>query len=222
MEKNIHTMPFWNFIKFLKPKTMSAIATKYADMFNVAQLKPDKKAEIDFVLNKLIPSKFRYEAVAKIMNNGIPFWFIMLCHAMEAGGKNKPFNFHLHCGDPLTGRTFHVPKGRPKENPIGDDQPPSINNPYTWEQSALDCMKFLGYDKITDWSLGNCFDLFEKFNGLGYRKKGIPSPYLWSYTNQYTKGKYVLDGKFDPEAISKQPGIAAYLLRMKEKGIVSF
>lgn len=213
-------LQFWT--KLLNPKKMSAIAEKYEQMLRTSNLRQDKKAEIDTILDKLITSKARYEAVARIMGNGIPFWFIMLCHAMEAGGKKKPFDFHLHCGDPLTGRTVHVPAGRPKANPVATDQPPSVTNPYSWEESALDALKYSKYDQITDWSIGNALDLFERFNGLGYRKKGIASPYLWSYTDKYIIGKYVADGKFDPAAISRQPGVCAFLLRLKEKGVVSF
>ena len=53
--------------------------------------------------------------------------------------------------------------------------------------------------------------LFEKFNGMGYNKTGLYSPYLWSYTNYYVKGKFTGHGKFDPDAKSKQPGTAAIL-----------
>jgi lysozyme family protein len=51
---------------------------------------------------------------------------------------------------------------------------------------------------------------------MGYKKKGVPSPYLWSYTDQYQAGKYVADGKYDPTAVSKQPGVVAI---MKALGI---
>lgn len=140
---------------------------------------------------------------------------------MEAGWKYpKHFNYHLHCGDPLTGRTFNVPKGRPKFNPKNGALPPSPDNPYSWHESAKDAIQLMGYDKIEDWSPGNCLWLFEKYNGLGYRNKGLRSPYVWSYTTLYEKGKYTSDGKFDKNAVSKQPGTAALYMRMIEKGII--
>jgi lysozyme family protein len=73
------------------------------------------------------------------------------------------------------------------------------------------------YDNITDWSIQNCLELFEKYNGMGYKKKGLPSPYLWSYTQFYHKGKYVKDGKYNPEAISKQPGVSAIMKELLVK-----
>jgi lysozyme family protein len=47
---------------------------------------------------------------------------------------------------------------------------------------------------------------------MGYRRRGImPTPYLWSYSNLYEKGKFVADGHFDPESVSKQCGTALML-----------
>ena len=60
---------------------------------------------------------------------------------------------------------------------------------------------------------------FEKYNGMGYRAKGINSPYLWSYSNYYTKGKYSDDGVYDPELVSQQCGAAVLLRRMSERQI---
>ena len=59
----------------------------------------------------------------------------------------------------------------------------------------------------------------EQFNGFGYRVKGINSPYLWSFSNHYTKGKFTRDGFFDPNAVSKQIGAAVLLRRMSERQI---
>ncbi len=54
---------------------------------------------------------------------------------------------------------------------------------------------------------------------MGYRRKGIHSPYLWSFSNHYTKGKFTNDGVFDSNAVSKQCGAAVLLRRMSEKQI---
>ncbi|RDJ05085.1 hypothetical protein [Rhizobium grahamii] len=75
-------------------------------------------------------------------------------------------------------------------------------------------MAYDDIDKVTDWSLPNILFLWHRYNGVTneYSKRGIPSPYLWSGSQLYKKGKYVADRKFDPEAVSKQVG-AAVLLR---------
>jgi len=187
------------------------MATTYADMYKSAVIKPAKKAETDAICKRIKSGQAKYQSVAATLANGIPWWFIGITHFMEAGGFKNPFLYHLHCGDPLTGRTVHVPAGRPKANPGGGTVPPSKTNPYSWEESALDALRLMGYNKVTNWDIQDCLVLFEKFNGLGYKKKGVPSPYLWSYTQHYVSGKYVADGKYDPKAVSKQPGVAAMM-----------
>jgi lysozyme family protein len=204
--------PFWSFIGLFATDKIKTMPTPYTDIYNKATIRPQYKTELDTVKSRILSGKQRYEAVAATLGNGIPWWFIGITHFMEAGlFWPKQFDYHLHCGDPLTARTIHVPKGRPVHNPGHMVGQPSATNPYTWEESALDALTFMGYDKVKDWSLENCLVLFEKFNGLGYKKKGVPSPYLWSYTTAYEKGKYVLDGVYDPNKVSKQPGCAALM-----------
>jgi hypothetical protein len=65
-----------------------------------------------------------------------------------------------------------------------------------------------------DWSIGGALTLLEQYNGLGYANRGLPSPYVWSGTDQYISGKYVRDGVYDPAAIDKQLGCAGLLMAM--------
>ena len=184
----------------------------YTIIYNRALIKLSKEQEVKLISKRILEGKERYGGVAETLDNGIPWWFIGITHFMEAGHKYpKQFDYHLHCGDPLTARTFHVPSGRPIADPKAGK-----GKPYTWEESALDALKYMKYDKVTDWSIENCLILFEKFNGVGYKKKGVPNPYLWSFTTEYIKGKYVADGRYDPNAVSKQPGVAAI---MKDLGV---
>jgi hypothetical protein len=55
----------------------------------------------------------------------------------------------------------------------------------------------------------------EAYNGMGYAAKGRPSPYLWAGTDQYSAGKYVADGKYDPNHVDTQPGCAALIKEMQ-------
>ena len=124
------------------------------------------------------------------------------------------FNRHLHNGDPLTARTTHVPKGRPV---AGDP-------PFTWEVSASDALQLEGLDKVKNWTMPGILFQIEKYNGFGYRTRHpeVLTPYLWSFSNQYRKGKFTADGKFDPEATSQQCGAAVILRRMSETGVIVF
>lgn len=138
----------------------------------------------------------RYEIVSQAL--GVPWWFIAAIHLLESG---RNFQRHLHNGDKLTGRTVLVPKGRPTAG----------SPPFTWEESATDALQLKSFHKRTDWSLARALYRLEQYNGFGYRPRGIPTPYLWSLTTVYAKGKFASDGKFDPDLVSKQCGAAAFL-----------
>lgn len=151
---------------------------------------------------KIKANRSRYEAVSK--STGVPWDVIGVVHYRESSGD---FAGALHNGQKIIGTgkvTTIVPKGR---------------GPFTtWEQAAIDalmnCAPFAGKNK--DWSIAGTLDILERYNGLGYRKKGLSSPYLWAGTDQYVKGKYVADGKYDPNHVDKQLGVAALLLKLRE------
>src|SRR6476659_3295528 len=46
---------------------------------------------------------------------------------------------------------------------------------------------------LTDWSVEHLAYMLEAFNGFGYRTNhpNVKSPYLWSYSNHYTKPESV-------------------------------
>lgn len=182
------------------------LQSEYQRLFDTCSIRPEKNAEVDAILNKIVNGRSFYEAVEKKLN--IPWYFIGIIHCME-GGCN--FKVHLHNGDPLTAKTVQVPAGRPKNG----------NPPFTWEVSAEDALIMKKFDSETDWSIPAMLFRFEGYNGFGYRKAtiNIPSPYLWSYSNHYSKGKFVTDGKFNATAVSKQCGAAVLLRRFFEKQI---
>ena len=169
---------------------------EYQAFYDASTLRPEFKGEATSCVSHLTKSKDRYDVVGKAL--GIPWQFVGIIHGLEGS-----FNFgtHLHNGDPLTARTVQVPAGRPK---LG-------NPPFAWEDSARDALKFHHFDKETDWSVPHMLFLWETYNGFGYRPRGIPSPYLWSFSNIYEKGKFVKDGVFDSTVASAQCGAAVML-----------
>jgi lysozyme family protein len=68
-----------------------------------------------------------------------------------------------------------------------------------------------GYARQKDWSVPRALYRFESYNGWGYRGRNVNTPYLWSFSKHYSKGKFVSDGKYDPSAVSKQCGAAVML-----------
>ena len=177
----------------------------YQKLFDTCVIDPTKLAVIDQAATKIIHNMDRYKKLVQSVEGSIPWWFVGLVHKMEAAFS---FDRHLHNGDPLSARTVLVPAGRP----------PHGTPPFTWEESAQDAVRQQGLTKVTDWSLANALYLLEGYNGYGYLYHGINSPYLWSFSNHYTKGKYVKDGVFDPNAVSQQVGSALVLKRLVDRG----
>jgi lysozyme family protein len=169
---------------------------EYQSFFDASTPRAEFSGDIAFCVNRLRRGQSRYQSVASDL--GIPWQFIGIIHGLEG---SFDFTTHLHNGDPLTARTVHVPAGRPA---AGDP-------PFTWEQSAKDALLLHGFGGQDDWSLPRMLFRWERFNGFGYRPLSIPSPYLWCFSNLYSKGKFVADGQFDPNFVSRQCGAAVML-----------
>ncbi|MBK7326986.1 MAG: peptidoglycan-binding protein [Propionivibrio sp.] len=139
----------------------AALKNEYAAWYAACQVRPERKGELAYYLKRLTQGQPIYQQVGAELN--IPWVFIGITHGMECG-----FNFkgHLHNGDPLTARTVQVPKGRPATG----------NPPFTWSQSARDALIYKGYHQVTDWSVPHMLHLFERYNGMGYRRRGVPTP----------------------------------------------
>jgi lysozyme family protein len=135
------------------------------------------------------------------------------------------FTRHLHNGDPLSTtdasgitiwlRTVKEPPGRPATWPA----PKTETDPWIW--SALDALSLKGFTTATDWSVPAILWRFEQYNGMGYHYHNNPSPYLWSGSQIYKRGKYIevlKDGewksKYDPNLVSNQVGSALVLKQL--------
>lgn len=152
------------------------------------------------ILPKVLANKHQYKAVADKI--GCPMAFIVLTHLRENGSDIGKFKAYLGNGQPLNKKTTLVPKGR---GPFA-----------SWSDGAIDALKHDGVDKITGWDLPKMLYMLERYNGFGYRNKGINTPYVWSFTNHYIKGKYVADGKFSSTAVDSQIGCYAFYLDLIE------
>jgi lysozyme family protein len=176
----------------------------YAAMFKAATLRPEHAETANWHLTMMRASRVRYEGAGK--RTGVPWYFIAAVHGLEAS-----FNFraHFHNGDfPLTRRTRQVPAGRPLVW-----LPPS-----DWEDSTVDALKLMGFAGADDWSLPRTLYRLEAYNGFGYRRIGRATPYLWSFSNLYERGKYVADGSFNASARSQQCGAALMLKLLSDAG----
>lgn len=181
----------------LPVKDYDQLKAEYEAYYKACTVRSGREENVAYYVKRLNQGQAVYEQVGRDLG-GIPWAFIGAIHGMECG-----FNFagHLHNGDPLTARTVNVPAGRPVTG----------SPPFTWRQSAVDALTMKGFHDVTDWSVPRMLYLLEKYNGFGYRMQRMPTPYLWSFSNLYEKGKFVQDHRFDPEAVSKQCGAALML-----------
>lgn len=182
---------------------------EYQRLWDAVQIKPGREADLDAIIARIVAGRARYGIASE--KSGVPWHFIAVVHSLEGSGN---WNTHLHNGDSLKRRTVNEPKGRPVTG----------SPPFTWEDSAADALAQKGLSKATDWSIPGLLYQLERYNGWGYRlyHAATLSPYLWSFSNHYARGKYVADGKWSSTAVSAQAGAAVLLRRMFDRKIITF
>lgn len=136
----------------------------------------------------------RYKAIQA--KTGVPWQVIAVIHEREA---SQDWKANLAQGDPWNKRSVHVPANR---GPFPSFEDAAVD-------ALVNCPPYIAHNK--DWTPGGTLAALEKYNGLGYANKGIPSPYIWAGTNQYKAGKYIADGKFSATAVDQQLGCAGLL-----------
>jgi len=178
----------------------ASLEAEYDRLWDSMTIKLDKASAVDAIAKKLIAHKETYEAVET--DTGVPWYVIAAWHNRESDAN---FKTQLAQGDPLGSVSTHVPAGR---GPFS-----------TWEEGAHDALVNLKHlDQITDWSPARiCYET-ERYNGFGYRNNHpeVLSPYLWSFSNHYTAGKYIADGKFSSSTVDKQCGAIPIMKRIVE------
>ena len=202
------------FLRFLNSLRTSPKNPKYKDikeeyytLWQELLVRNSKLSSVKSIVKKIEKTKERYAVIEAATD--VPWYVVGAIHSMES---SLNFNTHLHNGDSLKARTKNVPKGRPKKG----------KPPFSWEESAIDAIIYDGLDQVPAWNIERICFYLERYNGWGYRKfhPEVKSPYLWSFSNHYTKGKYVADGKWSSEAVSKQCGAIVLIKMMVELGII--
>lgn len=183
--------------------TFAALRAEYAALWRDMALDPARLPALTSVCLRMLASLPAYRSVETL--TGVPAAVVAVIHIRESDGD---FSSHLHNGDSLNARTVHVPAGRPLNG----------EPPFSWTTSAVDALRMQHLDEIpwTQWTVERAAYVLELYNGLGYRNKGLRSPYLWGATNQQQPGKYVRDGVFDPTVMDVQLGAMALLKRLWE------
>jgi len=195
------------------PKSLKAMTDYYIEKWSKTYIPPNRKTPLTVRLQNIIQFEGDYKILAEAslikLNFYIPWYVIAGLHYREF---NNRFTGHMHNGDPLTARTKHVPKGRPKTG----------NPPFTFEESFLDAMEKMKTSQITKWNIPAILWFCERYNGFGYYNRGIASPYVFSYTSVYTGGMYTKDGYkgFDYDKMDPRPGVGAFLKLMLQENMI--
>lgn len=190
------------------PSVSAGWASNYQQLWDTMEISASWVETARRVAEKIVAKQSRYAKA--VSGTNVPWWFVAVVHCMECSMR---FDQHLHNGDPLTGRTRRVPAGRPAAG----------TPPYNWEDSARDALEYDRLLGVSDWSLVSLLYHWHRYNGINnaYKRNNIPTPYLWSGCQHYRKGKYIADGEFDPNAVSKQVGAAVLLRTLIDMGAVA-
>lgn len=176
----------------------------FSYIWSFLELDEDRLDQINDICQVILSYRSKYEKVSSIV--GCPWWYIAALHYRES---SLDFRGVLHNGQRIIGtgkKTTWVPKGRGPFN--------------SWEESAIDALKIKKYHQKTSWTMEECISRAERFNGLGYRRRGEYSPYILAGTNFHDEtGKYVSDGKYKKDAIEKQLGVCSIWLGLQNKGV---
>lgn len=171
------------------------------ELFDTMVINPGISDQIKHKVERLRQNAAQYVAIAKALGLEERIWVVIgVIHEMEC---TQNFHCYLGNGQPLNKVTTIVPKGR---GPFA-----------SFQEGAIDALRLAEIHKVTEWTLSNMLYFLQKYNGFGYEKyHNMNSPYVWAGTNHYFKGKYVADGKFDPDAVSHQIGVAVLLKELMQ------
>lgn len=178
--------------------------SRYESWINNAQIDPDEADKVAAALARAIRNRPRVEAVARQLN--VPWTLLAAFVEREASGR---LDRHPANGDSLKRKTVSDPAGLPRH----------VQPPYTYENCAEEEYAEIVRPANGVWTLAEMCHAAEHFNGIGYVKMGVPSPYVVAATTCEEMGKFIADHKFSRSVEDEQVGCLALWIAMREAGI---
>lgn len=174
--------------------TFNSLIRHYQTLWDSCVIDADRHGDVHKVCSKIVANQKIYEQIEAATR--LPWFLVAALHNMEC---SLDFNRGLFNGEPWHRPTKLVPAG------LGPFK--------SFQDCAIEALKFKNLVYLGSLSLERMLYLAEDYNGWGYMRyhKRDRSPYVWACTtaNDGT-GKYVADGKYDPNAPSEgQVGVAA-------------
>jgi len=165
-------------------------------------LTPQQEKDMERFVKSWETNKARYQQVAE--TTGVPAKLIASLHWRESTGN---FGTYLHQGDPLGKQAVN----EPANIPIFNEWEPAAEHALGMKKGIRDAFKI--DENTTDEAALTSYA--ERYNGLGYfNYRAMASPYVYSGSDQYKKGKYVGDGNWDPNHKDQQLGVLPMMRRI--------
>jgi lysozyme family protein len=177
-----------------------ALAGEYAQLLPMMKVRPACERLVEGVVDRLLRLQAAGNYAAVAAATGVPEAWMAASFERESSSN---FSRSPAQGDRWDRVSVNVPRGR---GPFA-----------SWADAAKDAYHIDGLDAIGagNWTWGRALFEGELFNGFGYRDYHHEySPYLWGGTNIQQPGKYVADGKFDPDTMDPQIGMVPIMVRM--------
>lgn len=186
---NFSPMALQGFNPFGQGFSMSSGKSRYNFSDVNFSLTNKNQKELNNIKTIYAKNKAKYKEVEAA--TGVPAELICAIHYREGGCK---FNTYLHNGEKLGHVTKQVPKGKYFTD---------------WTEAAIDALKDNNPSKYNFNKRDDLLEFAERYNGLGYRKRGLQSPYVWAGTDRYSGGMFVSDGVYNASARDNRVGVAA-------------
>lgn len=179
----------------------------YKRLYDTIAVAPERMAQVRAEADRVYAGYKSYAAVEE--QTAVPWIFHGAIHELEC---DCDFHRQILNGEKWDRKTTLVPAGL---GPWG-----------SWVESAVFALRrkrasdasWTPLDEIGDWTISILGREWEKWNGGGYMRRGKNSPYLWAGCNHGVgTGYYRADGKYDPNAQSRQIGAMVLLWAMKQK-----
>lgn len=184
----------------------SSLEGEYEALIARAQIRPECEHVLSVTAIRLLHDKAVYGEVAA--RTGVPIAVLMALSEREMSGNLRCY---LGNGQLLIRRTTIVPIGR---------GPFLRQAPQDFIVGCLDALHLDGLDQVASqpggWTMPRAAYETEEWNGEGYRRMGIPSPYVFGATSVQRPGKYIRDHVYDSHVMDPQLGTLAIIEKLME------
>jgi lysozyme family protein len=171
----------------------NTLKPEYEQLLSISTINEARHAGCVRDAQRILDLKGQYLEVNA--QTGIPAVWMMAVGEREAG--NLIMQRYFGNGQSLKRATTEVPRG---QGPFD-----------SWVAGTLSALRLLKIDRVKDWTWPLMLYEGEAWNGFGPRIHGLHTGYLWAGTNIYSRGKYVSDGVWNPDAIDSQLGTVALM-----------